>query len=329
MTYNPYSGPTLTGYNATPPSDDGSETANNTVEWAKHIGKIGDPLKTYAQAVDSAVSSAFGAQLFNNRNAQTTTYTVQASDAGKVISCTGTFTVTLLASATADTGFVTLVENVSTGTITVDGNASETINGETTVTVPPDFTLLLQSDGTNWLGYYFAPKGTVVELTRGTVSSAASLDLTAGTWSLYKEIRLRFYDFIPATDNTILQMRTSSDGGSSYDSGASDYAYVIQRSDDTATNDILRQSGTTAIDIVRDCGSDTGESASGEIKLRNPSGTLHTLIRAHTENRNSAGNLQMHDVGARRSDGADVDGVQLLFSSGNISSGSYVLEGLR
>jgi len=31
------------------------------VEWAKHVSKLGDPLKTGVEGVDSNVSAAFGA----------------------------------------------------------------------------------------------------------------------------------------------------------------------------------------------------------------------------------------------------------------------------
>ena len=48
-------------------------------------------------------------------------------------SCTGTFTVTLPASAGADAGKEIRIKNMGTGTITVDGNASETIDGQTTI----------------------------------------------------------------------------------------------------------------------------------------------------------------------------------------------------
>lgn len=56
---NPYTPPTLTGFNSAPPSDDGQRTASNVVRWATHLAKIGNPLKTYAQAINSAVLSAF------------------------------------------------------------------------------------------------------------------------------------------------------------------------------------------------------------------------------------------------------------------------------
>ena len=54
----PYTRPTLTGYNADPPSDDGAQTAMNRVDWAKHLEKIGNPLRVYADAINNGVSTA-------------------------------------------------------------------------------------------------------------------------------------------------------------------------------------------------------------------------------------------------------------------------------
>ncbi len=56
---NPYTGPTLTGFNSSPPSDDGQRTASNVVRWATHLAKIGNPLRSYAQAISAAVLAAF------------------------------------------------------------------------------------------------------------------------------------------------------------------------------------------------------------------------------------------------------------------------------
>lgn len=61
MATNPYSSQSAPAtYNQNPPPDDGTEVAANEIEWAKHINKIGDPLKTFAESINSAVLSAFG-----------------------------------------------------------------------------------------------------------------------------------------------------------------------------------------------------------------------------------------------------------------------------
>jgi len=61
MSDNPYTSVSIAGYNASPPSDAGEKTSSNQLEWAKHKEKLGDPLKTLAEAVNTNVLSAFGA----------------------------------------------------------------------------------------------------------------------------------------------------------------------------------------------------------------------------------------------------------------------------
>jgi len=48
-----YTGNLISGYNASKPPDDGSTGTDNLVTWAKHIDKIGDPLKDLAQAINT------------------------------------------------------------------------------------------------------------------------------------------------------------------------------------------------------------------------------------------------------------------------------------
>jgi hypothetical protein len=58
---NPYSAPAISGYNSSPPADDGTKVDSNRVQWSKHISKIGDPIKTLVEAAVSASTSAFNA----------------------------------------------------------------------------------------------------------------------------------------------------------------------------------------------------------------------------------------------------------------------------
>ena len=68
-----------------------------------------------------------------------------------VIDCTsGTFTVTLPASS-GRTGRILIIKNSGAGTITVDGNAAETIDGAATYAISVQYgTIQIMSDGTNW-----------------------------------------------------------------------------------------------------------------------------------------------------------------------------------
>lgn len=59
MASNPYSNVSISGYNLDAPTDDGAQTANNRITWAKQKTKIGDPLKNAIEAMDAATDDAF------------------------------------------------------------------------------------------------------------------------------------------------------------------------------------------------------------------------------------------------------------------------------
>lgn len=55
----PYTSQSISGYNSSPPSDDGAQTAANQVAWSKHKTKLSDPVKTLTESVNSALVTAF------------------------------------------------------------------------------------------------------------------------------------------------------------------------------------------------------------------------------------------------------------------------------
>ena len=68
-----------------------------------------------------------------------------------VIDCTsGSFTITLYA-ASGNAGRILIVKNSGAGSITLDGNASETIDGSTTFSLLVQYDAVqIMCDGTNW-----------------------------------------------------------------------------------------------------------------------------------------------------------------------------------
>lgn len=64
--------------------------------------------------------------------AKTSNYTVLTSDRGKVFLCSSTFTLSLTAAATLADGFTFAVINTGSGTITIDPNSTEQIDGANT-----------------------------------------------------------------------------------------------------------------------------------------------------------------------------------------------------
>lgn len=56
-----YSAPSISNYNDNPPSDDGAETASNEITWEKIKEELPDPIKDYADAINTAAANAFAA----------------------------------------------------------------------------------------------------------------------------------------------------------------------------------------------------------------------------------------------------------------------------
>jgi len=71
MPSNPYVSQTTPGtYNQNPPPDDGSHVSSNLVQWAKHTGKIGDPLRLFCQNINAAILAAFGSLVITTDSAE-------------------------------------------------------------------------------------------------------------------------------------------------------------------------------------------------------------------------------------------------------------------
>lgn len=116
----------------------------------------GQPIATVALAnggtgatTQAAALQALGT-LGNITVAKTGAYTVVDSDRGDVILCSGTFSLTLTAAATLGNGFSFGVVNTGTGTITIDPNASETVDGAGTKVLKPGQSAILITDGSLW-----------------------------------------------------------------------------------------------------------------------------------------------------------------------------------
>ena len=80
-----------------------------------------------------------------------TNITLDATHAGTVLNCTATQTVTLPAVAGLSANYMVRVYAFA-GTITIDGNASETINGATTVVINAGSHIDLYATSTGWIG---------------------------------------------------------------------------------------------------------------------------------------------------------------------------------
>lgn len=190
---------------------------------------------------------------------------------------------------------------------------------------------VLTSNGSAWTSAA-GPSGGLVFLQGVTASNDATVNLTTGIDSTYETYMICFNNVVPVTDSVIPEVRTSTDGGSSFDSTGGDYRYAGWRMSDGGYSSFSSTSADSIefIDSGVDVGSASGEAWNAVLYLYHPSNaSVYTYI-SFTSSHMAAGAGQATwaaGAGVRLSN-ADVDAIQLLFSSGNVESGEINLYGL-
>lgn len=147
-------------------------------------------------------------------------YTAVANDNNAVHRYTAAVTVTLTAAATLGSGWHYTID-ASGGNITIDPNASETIQGATTYIVVKGSSATIYCDGS---AFFVIPKPHIWEtINYFSLSASANLSQTGiGAFSM-----LRLTGQVSNSSNSSFGVRTSTNNGSSYDNGASDYGYQL------------------------------------------------------------------------------------------------------
>lgn len=150
MAGDPFTDVSIQNYNSNPPPDDGSAVDANEITWSKHKTKIGDPLKTAIEALNTNIGGAID-KVAGGITSVADDYTIQSSDQGKlVIQTVASKTITTAVSATVTAPFRHGVLNASSGDLTLEGAGSETIDGDANITIPAGRGVILETDGSNW-----------------------------------------------------------------------------------------------------------------------------------------------------------------------------------
>ena len=176
----------------------------------------------------------------------------------------------------------------------------------------------------------------LVLLSTQTASNAASIDFTSSHFdnSTYTSYVFKAFSISPATNGAFFMCRTSSDGGSSYDSGSSDYDWALFHIDTNGSaNDI--DIADDGIDMYRSAGNIgmsnvAAESGSGTIHVDGAGVADYTKVYGEVlayDSASTASNCKA-TFGGHRNSAADVDGIQFLFSSGNLD-GTIKMYGMK
>lgn len=190
---------------------------------------------------------------------------------------------------------------------------------------------------TTWLVIYAPASTGIIPIgEKQSISSLSAVDisLTGG----YDEYVIKFWTVIPATNGAALLLRTSTDAGATFDSGASDYLWGFSRNNtgggSTPGLYLSGGAGDAQFVVSANTSSSTGMvntagyGTSGEIRIFKPSQTGATLLKSNALLFVSTTTLVEIFSGGARVALADVDAVRLFFSSGNMASGEYQLYGV-
>jgi hypothetical protein len=180
-----------------------------------------------------------------------------------------------------------------------------------------------------------APPGLVL-LNSGTVTNAATLPIVLTSFTAYRGFRFVLSNFIPVTDVTALAVRLSTDGGSNYDSGASDYSWLIIDPRVGALADNVSDAADSEIEISRADVSNvaTEGGISVQITLMAPSAAAFPKLQWDGVHLSSGAATTKVIVGGGgfRHNAQDTNAVLFFFQTGagvasDIASGNWALYG--
>lgn len=305
--YNAFCDDLVTDANAARPVTAGGTAATTAVGGA-------DNLSTQGTAIASATTTDIGAAT------------------GRYVHITGTTTITGLGTKTA--GVVRML--TFDGALILTHNATSLIlPGAANIATAAGDTAIMVSEGSgNWRCLHYQRAATVPvrsqlweHISTTTISSAA--DWKQADLSAYRRLRVSGY-VIGATDGVALSMRTSTNNGSTYDGGASDYTFHrIYGTGTTAAADGSTGATSVNIGLSGGVGNDTGEGCHFTIEAFEFNRAAFGRFIVSTSTFNTTGAYVVGTTGALRVQATARDAMALFFSSGNIASGYVTIEGIR
>lgn len=354
------------GYNASPPSDDGAVAASNQVNWAKHKTKLTDPIATQIDTLQANLDNHFN----EGPDEKSTNYTTVAGDYKKILNITAGVTVSLASVASVFTGYRVYIYNSHSAVITVDlASATDSLDGVVngSQSVEPNQAIeFIASASGNYISLIAGVDLTSAQtisgsktftgdivfqnsispprllLDSGAISGSASVDFNDVSMSVnpfsasYDFYKIRFNEITPSVDGVIFQSRVGT--SNTYLNASNTYAWNVFGAV-YATNPVFAGNGSagdTEIQITgsgNTLGSGAGEKFSGEMLVINPfSSTNFTHLEMDTGYVDSTPSNIHINLHAIANNGSGLAGshnsIQFFMSGGNIASGRIRIYGL-
>jgi len=163
---------------------------------------------------------------------------------------------------------------------------------------------------------------TLIGTGTATASASSSLDITG--LSKYSVIILSFQDLLPAASST-LRLYVSSDNGSTFSTSSIYYSGINQ--DGTGEMQSVFNAGLFIMGITNDTRYATGKLIINNFNQAVPTSVVgHT---AHTTDANFTTGISNRDFRGFINSNTAWNALRLVQSTGNITSGSVVIEGIK
>ncbi len=308
---------------------------NTTIESAKYNQTI-DDLVADANAARPIVAGGHGAATVSGAQknlsldnkvvytAKSGAYTAVASDNNGVLRFTSAATLTLTAAATLGANWhLTVIADG--GAVTIDPNASETIDGAATIVVPNGTSASIVCDGT---GFYtqkpaYNSMGSMLQkgdLTGLSVSPTILLPTT------YKAFRLVITDLNFSNGTQPFWLQFSTNGGASWISGATDY--FEQTSTAAGTSAVLTQGSQAAASIILASSRDALQRAFSVIDIDPGNGSQLPTAITSSKWINSSSAMRGASIYTQAGSSlAQANALRLFPGAGTITTGFFSLYG--
>ena len=178
--------------------------------------------------------------------------------------------------------------------------------------------------------------GDMTLISTSTASSSATIDITSGIDSTYKEYIFKFIDIHQATDGADFQFQVDTGTNTSYNQTITSMGILSYHQEDDSAAALNAHSGSAILhqetgfqDLGRSLGNDNDQSLSGELHLFEPSSTTFVkhFMGVINEAANDNGTNQRFVAGYVNTTTA-ITRIRFKADSGNIDSGTIKMYGL-
>ena len=174
--------------------------------------------------------------------------------------------------------------------------------------------------------------GGLVSIQNTALTAVANIDLTGFLPGTYDNYEVWLSNGAPGNDGVQLELETSTDGGSTFDTGSTDYHWNAFSYTNAIQNSQLL--GDAEINLIGTDSGGVGNAANENVNLKirvfKPEDTEYTTFDWSGTRMSIATNLSGIQGSGARASAADVDGIRIHWSAGNFAAqGNAQLLGIK